>query len=331
MGAVLSPSSSHADLGSRNLLMGSSAPSVVTTHTISFNTVTTANIGSISLAYCTTALGSCTVPTGLATTAAILSAQSGATGFTLNNSTNGLFILSRTASSISGGASLQYAFSTITNPSTVNTPFYIRIATYTGTDGATGQVDGGGTVVGVVVNQITITGTMPESLIFCVGTSGTDCTNLSGTAVNLGIFSPVATNTGSSLMAASTNASSGYQITVSGTTLASGSNTIAAMGVQSTGGAAAISATASGQFGMNLTSNSSPSVGAVESGPGNATVKTDFGTVNNFRFFSGDSVASSTGPTQSNTYTVSYIVNVAGDQAAGVYTTTLTYICTGFF
>jgi hypothetical protein len=82
---------------------------------------------------------------------------------------------------------------------------------------------------------------------------------------------------------------------------------------------------------MNLTANTSPSVGAVKTGGGSAIVQSNFNGANAFRFFSGDSVASSTAPTNSNTYTVSYIVNVAGDQAAGVYSTTMTYICTGFF
>ncbi len=39
-------------------------------------------------------------------------------------------------------------------------------------------------------------------------------------------------------------------------------------------------------------------------------------------------VASSTGPSAAQKYTVSYIVNVAGNQSPGTYTTTLTYICT---
>jgi hypothetical protein len=35
--------------------------------------------------------------------------------------------------------------------------------------------------------------------------------------------------------------------------------------------------------------------------------------------------------TQANLFTNSYIVNVGGDQAAGVYTGTMTYICTATF
>ena len=65
-----------------------------------------------------------------------------------------------------------------------------------------------------------------------------------------------------------------------------------------------------------------------------------YGTVDNFAFQNGDVVANSGytagGPgspvaSDSQIYTASYIVNVPGSQAAGTYTTTLTYICTPTF
>jgi hypothetical protein len=42
-------------------------------------------------------------------------------------------------------------------------------------------------------------------------------------------------------------------------------------------------------------------------------------------------VASAALPTNANTFTSSYIVNIGGAQAAGVYTATMTYICTASF
>ena len=50
-----------------------------------------------------------------------------------------------------------------------------------------------------------------------------------------------------------------------------------------------------------------------------------------YRYVSGEIVASATGPTNTNTFTTSYIVNIGGAQAAGVYTATMTYICTANF
>ncbi len=177
---------------------------------------------------------------------------------------------------------------------------------------------------------------MPESLVFCVGTSGTDCTNITGTTVALGTFSPVGTNFATSLMSASTNAGFGYAITITGTTLASGANTIPAMGTQSLNSAGCSPSCSAGtpgvsQFGTNVRDNATPNVGADVSGLGTATGFGGYNTPDSFRFFSGDTVASVGGVTKSNLFTNSYVVNVGGDQAAGVYTATMTYICTATF
>jgi hypothetical protein len=186
---------------------------------------------------------------------------------------------------------------------------------------------------------------MPESLIFCAGaTVGTtssipDCTKATAGAINFNqLFSPADTATATSQMAASTNAGTGYAITVNGLTLQSGSNSIAAMN----GGGAGIRG--SSQFGMNLklntTATSTVAVGAEVAPSSNGTslrgeALAGYNTVDSFKFTTNDSVADSgsggLGGTDSQIYTVSYIVNVSGGQAAGTYTTTLTYVCTPTF
>jgi hypothetical protein len=136
-------------------------------------------------------------------------------------------------------------------------------------------------------------------------------------------------------MDASTNDGFGYAITLTGTTLTSGSNTIAAMGTQSLNSAGCSpvcnSLTGASQFGTNVRLNSAPAVGADVSGLGTGTGFGGYNSPNAFRFFTGDTVASVGGVTKANLFTNSYIVNVGGDQAAGVYTTTMTYICTATF
>jgi hypothetical protein len=136
-------------------------------------------------------------------------------------------------------------------------------------------------------------------------------------------------------MSASTNAGSGYVITINGTTLTSGLNNIAAMGTQSLNSGGCVvsctSATGTSQFGSNVRANTVPAVGGDVTGLGTATGFGGYNTVNNFRFFTGDTVASVGGVTKSNFFTNSYIVNVGGDQAAGVYSATMTYICTATF
>ena len=322
--AATSPlAASAAQVTSRSITLGSSGASAVTTHTIAFTIPTGASIGSIEFMYCTTATGSCTKPAGLSTTGAVLSAQSGVTGFTMVPTTDGMPYISRAAVSVSAGQAASYTLSNITNPSVTNTQYWVRVETFLSTD-ATGSPVDSGVVAFDTTNQIVVSGTMPESLVFCVGTSGSDCSNITGAAVDLGIFSPTTTQTGTSVMSASTNAGFGYVITLSGSTLASGANTIPAM----TGAA---STTGTSQFGTNLKANTTPAVGANVTGLGSGAAVGAYNTADSFKFNTGDTLASASGPTKSNLFTNSYIVNVGGDQAAGVYTSTMTYICTATF
>lgn len=307
------------------------------------------NIGSIKFLYCTTAAGGCTTPTGLVTTSAVMGTQSGATGFSLTNTTNGAPFITRTAASVAAGTAVSYQLQTITNPTTNNASFYVRITSYTGTDGATGPVDTG-TVAASTAEPIVLSGVMPESLIFCTGaTVNVNCNSTtSGVIAFDRLFSPTDTAVATSQMAASTNAERGYNITVNGPTLTSGANTIPGMSSQ------AAPARGTSQWGLNLRANSTtvstPAFGAEVSPSSNgnthkAQANTGYQTADQFKFVTGDSVANSAsaspatlgtvyttpGPTNSQVYTASYIVNVSGIQPPGTYTTTLTYICTALF
>jgi hypothetical protein len=361
LSVIFSGSVSAAQLTSRSLTLqagttdAGSKPSGVVKHLFSFTTATTGNVGSIKFQYCLAASGTCTTPAGLSTTAATLSNQTGATGFSIVNGTNGVPYITRSTASISSGTAVSYQFSTVTNPDNTNCfsgttpqsnncPFYVRITTYASTD-TTGSSTDTGTVAASTATQITLTGTMPESLIFCSGgtistTSGIpDCSTATSGAVSFNqLFSPADTATAISQLAASTNANSGYNITVNGVTMTSGSNTITAMGSSTTG------VRGTRQFGMNLrantTSTSTPAVGTDVTPAANGTnykgqPLVGYNSIDNFKFVSGDSIADSAnggaGPTDSQLYTASYIVNVSGGQPTGTYTTTLTYICTATF
>lgn len=323
---------------------GGSKPGGVVNHAFAFTIPTTGNVGSIQFLYCTTAAGTCTTPTGLSTTAATMGTQSGATGFSLNNTTNGAPYITRVAASISSGTAVTYQLLTVTNPTATNQTFFVRISTYASTD-TTGSSTDTGVVAASTATQITLTGTMPESLVFCTGgtvstTSGVpDCSTATAGTVSFNqLFSPTDTATATSQMAASTNAQSGYVITVNGPTLTSGSNTIPAMSASAAG------VRGTGQFGLNLKANtvttSTPAVGTEVTPAANGTnykgqAMTGYNAIDNFKFTTGDSVANSAnggaGGTDAQIFTISYIVNVSGSQPAGTYTTTLTYICTPTF
>jgi hypothetical protein len=356
---------SAAELTSRSLTLqagatdGGSKPSGVVKHLFTFSIPSGSSMGSIQFLYCTTAGGTCTTPAGLSTTSATLGAQTGpATGFSIVNTTNGAPYLTRTATTVTTGTASTFRLDAVTNPNNTNCfsgttpqsnncPFYVRITTFSSTNATTGAIDNG-TVAASIATQITLTGTMPESLIFCTGgtisnTGGIpDCSTASSGSITFNqLFSPADTATATSQMAASTNADFGYTITVNGATLTSGSNTVTAMTTTGTGD---LGVRGTSQFGLNLKANttttSTPAVGAEVAPAANgtnykATALSGYSSVDHFRFVSGEAVASSSsggaGPSDIETYTVSYMVNANGAQAVGTYTTTLTYICTPTF
>jgi len=139
-------------------------------------------------------------------------------------------------------------------------------------------------------------------------------------AIELGELAVSATGKDSNTMVVNTNAALGFTITVAGSTLTSGANNINAMA------AAAASGIGTEQFGINLVANTSPSIGADPSGTAPiGSAATGYGTTNQFKFLSGDTVASAASPINQTTFTVSYIANIASDTTSGTYTTTLTY------
>lgn len=323
---ILVPANVYAaGLAPRSVQLGTSQEAVATTHAISVTTATTASIASIRVTYCTTSTGACTTPAGLDTTAATLSAQSGAIGFTLDTSVNASPYLTRIGAVVTAGTAIGFTLTNVTNPSATNTSFYLRVSTYSGGDGVTGSIDSG-SIAASTAQQVVLTGVTPEILIFCVGTSiPGNCSTMTGNSIDFGDFSPLSTRTGTSMMQATTNAAGGYSITVNGTTLASGVNTIAALGVPTA------STSGTGQFGFNLRANTAPAFGGDPTGAGTGTFTAGYGSVNQYQFVPGSTVATAALPTDANTFTSSYIVNIGGAQAAGVYTTTMTYICTANF
>lgn len=330
---------------------GGSKPGGTVRHLFTFTLPSTSAIGSIRFQYCTTAsgnvgneLGDCTKPTGLNTDSATLTQQTGATGFTFNAGTLGAGAPYLTRPSAAPASqTVSYQLSGVVNPTGVNQTFFVRIATYASTD-TTGAPTDVGSVAASTANQIVLTGIMPESLIFCTGDTVPVVNDVPNCGGSIGdgavvfnqLFSSESTAYTTSAMAASTNAGSGYNITVNGPTLTSSSNTITAMNTADT------SKVGVSQFGLNLKANATPLVGT-EITPASSLPEERLGkpaagydTADTFKFASGDSVAKSdfdTSPKPSNgqVYTASYIVNVKGSQPPGVYTTTLTYICTPTF
>lgn len=155
--------------------------------------------------------------------------------------------------------------------------------------------------------------------------------SISDNSIGFGSFSSVAARyaTGDTLgstteveahqLVASTNASSGYNITVQGATLASGANTITAIGGTNTA-----SSVGTEQFGLRMTATGGS--GAVSS-PYSASGFADSATAS----ASSQVASASTGDGVSTTYSVRYLGNIAGNTEAGSYTTNLVYVATANF
>lgn len=319
---------SAAQITGRSVTIGSSAPSASTTYTFNFTLPSSTVIKSASFVPCDSASGTCNTPTGFSASSAVASQPTNlgdASGWATTDSTSSELRISKSANVAAPTGNQTVIFSSVTNPSTTNSTFYIRMTTFANANW-TSAIDTG-VVATSTATQVTIALAVDEVITFCTGTSitGTNCATATGSAVNLGIGSTTATSSGTSVMAASTNGTNGYTITVSGATLSSGSNTITPL---STGGTSSVGTK---QFGLNLVSNTSPAIGSSVAGSGTATPTANYGTSNTFRFGSGDAIATISGVTNANTFTVSYIANIDGSTPAGNYTTTLTYVATPNF
>jgi hypothetical protein len=308
---------SAAQITGRSVTLGSSVASANTTYSFAFTVPSATVLQSAEFAACTTASGACSTPAGFSASGSSLTSQptnlGDASGWTVNTGTAGSLRLSKSGNVAAPTGSQTVSFSGVVNPSATNATFFLRMTTYS--DAAWTTAVDTGTVASSTAGQITVTASVDETLTF----------TLASATVPLGSLTTSATGSGVSSMTASTNAINGYSITVAGTTLTSGANTITALASPTA------SSTNAKQFGINLMGNSTPAVGSAVSGSGSGVPAAGYNTADLFKFVSGDTVASATAPTNSNTFTTSYIANIDGVTPPGNYSTVLTYVATANF
>lgn len=319
---------SAAQITDRSINILDPREGATTQHTFQFAYAsTTTSVGSVMFEYCTSPLEevTCDAPAGMNASGAILAAQQGEGGyFILTRQTNRI-ILTRAPAIPPAINPSSYTFTDIQNPTGDPGAFYIRITTYVSTD-ASGPYTDFGAVVGATTQGITLNSEVPPYLKFCVGLSITgDCTTAEGNLVDLGNLTSSTVASGTSQMMAATNGDFGLVIAVYGTTMTSGNNIIPSLGAPTP------SAPGNSQFGLNLRDNSNPNVGQEPSGGGVANPTAAYNIANRYTFNSGDVVATSPDETDTRKFTASYIANISPSQPPGVYTATLTYICTASF
>jgi len=222
-----------------------------------------------------------------------------------NNFTN-------TVAAIPSGQDGKWDFSLIDNGAPASTAYCFRIRKSDDTDINTYTV---------IPEIITSSGIAP-TLSFSISDNSVGFGTLDSEAARYatGDTTGSASETAAHTIAASTNATDGYVITVQGATLTYDGNTITAIG-----GTSAASSPGSEQFGLRITASG-----------GDGAVTSPYNHASNYAYGATASVADeiasdANGDDVSTTYSLRYLGNISSLTEAGAYTATLTYVITAAF
>jgi hypothetical protein len=302
-----------------------------------------------------------TTPTGVASgTTVIFSFPSefvipaGLTFADVDINTGGPYTSSSTLAATNSGATVGVARTstttlTINNGSTVISPgatIYVRIGTNAlfqstgsfqivnatttgnkaiGVNGTFGDI-GTTTLNFVTDDTVQLSAIVSQSLTFTISSTSTYFGNLSSGSVKFASSTNTNGDTSTSsahTLAVSSNAPSGYTITVKGATLTSQQNAL--NNIPAIGGTAASSTPGTSQFGIRATA--SGGTGFSVASP--YAFSTSYGY--NATATTSATLATGSGATNTTTYSLFYIANVSGVQEAGTYTTGIEYVATANF
>ncbi|HET7529072.1 MAG TPA: hypothetical protein VFJ84_02490 [Candidatus Saccharimonadales bacterium] len=226
VGASLAPllvsrkAEAYNQITSRSLTTSSGVPGKTgVTYKFTFTPASTGTVQGIKLIACKSAVetypgntGTCVAPDGFSlagggfanVTYGSQNNWQGATAFAVDTTgandctpsaaNHNIICANRTDATAQTLTSRDISFTTIKNPTTANTAFYIGIYTYTDNAYTAPEEDFGATA-SAVVQTLTTNAAVAEVLNFCVGSTtvddtttsiATDCTSLSGTSINLG-------------------------------------------------------------------------------------------------------------------------------------------------
>lgn len=309
--------------------MSSNVAGANATHVIGFTITQTATpLGSVGIEFCANdpLPGTpCTAPTGFTAAGASLGSQTGNTGFSIHPSSTANKIILGRFPVVPIGAASTYQFNNVINPSSPGT-YFVRLQTFSSNDGTGGAIEEGG--IAIAINDaVNVSAEVPPYLKFCTSVTivGYDCSTATSFFIDLGEFSTNNVSVASSEFVVATNAGSGLTITMTGTTLTSGNNTIQALNPSGT------TSPGTSQFGVNLRANNNPGIGAEPNGPGTVSARPEYNNPNSFRFVNNESIATTSTTSDNKKFTLSYLVNISDSQPPGVYATTLSFICLANF
>lgn len=319
---------SAAQLQQRSLTLSNNIPDGTATYRIAMDIATPGMLGSVRVDFCSNTsilTDPCTAPVGFDVSAATIASQSGASGFIIDPATTAnSLLLSRVPAAV-GATTVVFELANVHNASTAGSSF-ARYYTYASQDGSGSETDSG--ALGYSLNgSFGLTTEVPPYLTMCVGTVivSSDCSNVTGSFLQMGDFSSGRANTGQTQTVVATNAASGYSLYIKGNTMTSGNNVLPAMASPSP------SLPGERQFGINLVANTNPQSGANPAGAGTGMPAADYGQADRFMYHSGDVVATAATVEDYRKYTVTYLVNISRDQPAGIYSSTFSFVGLGNF
>jgi hypothetical protein len=318
-----------AQLDNRSIQISTAQLGAQASHLFVFDIATSGPIGSMSFTYCSNSprfSDPCTTPTGLDTTNVNLSTQTGNTGFVYVGafSTSNKVVISRAVGAGGVGPS-SYRFSNVINPTTPGQTVYVRIATFATPD-ASGAATDRGSVAFATQDVFRVDAYVPPFITFCAGVFVTlNCNSVTGNYIDIGELGEDKTATGLMQFSGATNDPGGYTTYLNGFTMTSGNNIINPLAANTT------SSVGTSQFGLNLRANSNPSFGLEPVGLGSSAPSPGYGTPDSYRFVNGESVTSTSLPTDFKIFTAAFIVNVSSSQPPGVYVATMTYTAVASF
>lgn len=182
------------------------------------------------------------------------------------------------------------------------------------------------------VGDSAVGGSSSTNYQFAAGSQTTDDPGLSfainTSTASFGSFSPSTTATATSTFSVVDYTSYGYVVQIVGDPPSNGNHKITAM---ATTGPPQIGQE---QFGINLVANTQPTNFGADPDHGQfgvGSASANYGTANNFRYVSGETIASAPKSSGQTTYTISYVINVNSLTPGGKYTSNQSLICTGTF
>lgn len=170
-------------------------------------------------------------------------------------------------------------------------------------------------------DQVVITATVAPTITFTVSDTTIGFGTLSSSVTTYANGATTGTTTGGTPahnLTVATNATGGYIVSYNGATLTSGANTVDVASLTDSTGTPGTEA-----FGLSIATN------------GNATITSGYAYAGSpdWKWVASTTTTliTETGPTDTETFSMHYLANIAGSTQAGAYTTTTTYIATGTF